>query len=197
MIGWLRGRLLCIEPPNELVLDVAGVGYRLQVPSRVLARLGPPGSETELFVHTHLRQDALVLYGFQDLDERRCFEVLLGAHGVGPSLALGILSVMTPDALAAAVEAGDVDRLLGVPGVGRKTAARLLLELRSRLGSVGGADPSLGGIGEDQPQTAAADALADLGYGPEEVRAALAGVDPAAPVEDQLRSALRHLAGAR
>jgi Holliday junction DNA helicase RuvA len=197
MIGWLRGRLLAVELPNEVLLDVGGVGYRLQVPSRSLPGLGSPGSEIELFVHTHLRQDALVLYGFSELAERRCFEALLGAHGVGPSLALGILSALTPAALVTAVEAGDVERLLSVPGVGRKTAARLLLELRSRLGVVGEPTSGLGEVGDDQPRTAAAEALAELGYGPDEVRAALRGVDATASVEDQLRSALRHLAGAR
>jgi Holliday junction DNA helicase RuvA len=196
VIGWLKGRLLAKEPVGELLVDVGGVGYRVVVPGRLLESLGPVGSEVELHVHTHLRQDALVLYGFADLAERRCFEALLGAHGVGPSLALGILSVLTPAALGAAVEAGDVERLCAVPGVGRKTAARLLLELRSPLGGLVGRDP-LAPPEDGGSRAAAALALAELGYGPDEVRSALEGIDAGAPVEDQLRSALRQLAGSR
>ena len=91
------------------------------------------GAEATLYVHTHVREDAIVLYGFVHDDERRCFEVLLGSHGVGPALALAIMAVLSPAALSTAVLEDDLDTLCTVPGVGRKTAARLLIELKSRL----------------------------------------------------------------
>lgn len=197
MIGWLRGRLLLADVDGEVLLDVGGVGYRVTLPSSVLAVVGDAGAEVELYVHTHVREDALVLYGFRTLAERRCFEVLLGAHGVGPSLALAVLGVLGPDGLARALAEDDLDALCAVSGVGRKTAARLLLDLKSKV------TPRSGRVsehlepdatpGEDRRQARAA--LAELGYGPEEVREALEDVDPAAAVEEQLRHALRELAG--
>ena len=133
MIGSLRGALADRPSSGEVIVDVGGVGYRVSVPTPVVAQLGATGSEVFLHVHTHVREDAIVLFGFAHADERRCFEALLGAHGVGPSLALGILSALSPAALSTAVLEDDVDTLCLVPGVGKKTAARLLLELKARL----------------------------------------------------------------
>ncbi len=194
MIGSLRGSLLDRPAPGEVIVEVGGVGYRASVPTSLLAALGPVGSEVFLHVHTHVREDAIVLYGFAHADERRCFEALLGAHGVGPSLALGILSSLSPAALSTAVLEDDLDTLCMVPGVGKKTAARLLLELKARLdlptldrnGTVG---PAV-----DAPRTEARAALAELGYAPEEIRAALDGVEDEGSVEDLVRGALRELA---
>jgi Holliday junction resolvasome RuvABC DNA-binding subunit len=118
-----------------LIIDVGGVGYRVAVTPATAATLVVAGSgaEATLHVHTHVREDAIVLYGFVHDDERRCFEVLLGSHGVGPALALAIMAALSPAALSTAVLEEDLDTLCTVPGVGRKTAARLLIELKSRL----------------------------------------------------------------
>ena len=124
MIGLLRGAVVLRTGEGEVIIDVGGVGYRASVPTTVVAGLGAPGSEVFLHVHTHVREDAIVLYGFLHDDERRCFEVLLGSHGVGPALALAIMAVLSPASLSTAVLEDDLDTLCTVPGVGRKTAAR-------------------------------------------------------------------------
>ena len=135
MIGLLRGPVLLRSGEGEVIVDVAGVGYRVTVTPSTAAALvtAGTGAEATLHVHTHVREDAIVLYGFVHDDERRCFEVLLGSHGVGPALALAIMAVLSPAALSTAVLEDDLDTLCSVPGVGRKTAARLLIELKSRL----------------------------------------------------------------
>lgn len=199
MIGWLRGRLIGRTAEGEVLLDVGGVGYRVSVPAPLLAACGAEGDELTLHVHTHVREDAIVLYGFADAEQRRCFEALLSAHGVGPSLALSVLSALSPADLVRAVIEEDLEVLCAVPGVGRKTAARLVLDLRSRLavptGVPTGVPGSAGADGEPRHEVRAA--LAELGYGPEEIRLALAGVPAEGAVEDLLRQALRELAGAR
>ena len=194
MIGSLRGVVLDRQPPAELLVEVGGVGYRTQVPAATLAA-APPGSPVLLHVHTHVREDALVLYGFATADERRCFEALLGAHGVGPALALAILSAHSPAALRRAVADQDAGALTGVPGVGRKTAARLLLELGPRLGTPSPAQdgPSPGG-GHARGEVRAA--LASLGYGADEISLVVRELPEAGGVEELLTAALRQLAGA-
>ncbi len=194
MIGSLRGTLLDRPAPGEVIIEVGGVGYRASVTTSLLAGVGPIGSEVFLHVHTHVREDAIVLFGFAHADERRCFEALLGAHGVGPSLALAILSSLSPAALSTAVLEDDVDTLCTVPGVGKKTAARLLLELKARLDlpSLGEPAPSITGTGT--PRGEARAALTELGYGPDEIRGALEVVGEDGSVEDLVRSALRELA---
>ena len=151
MIGLLRGNVVVRSGDGEVIIDVSGVGYRVSVtPATAVALMtnrmakgasngsgngsgGGTGGEATLFIHTHVREDAIVLYGFLHDDERRCFEVLLGSHGVGPALALAIMAVLSPASLSTAVLEDDLDTLCTVPGVGRKTAARLLIELKSRL----------------------------------------------------------------
>ncbi len=194
MIGSLRGSLLDRPAPGEVIVEVGGVGYRASVPTSLLAALGPVGSEVFLHVHTHVREDAIVLYGFAHADERRCFEALLGAHGVGPSLALGILSSLSPAALSTAVLEDDLDTLCMVPGVGKKTAARLLLELKARLDLPTLDRNGTAGPAVDAPRAEARAALAELGYAPEEIRAVLDGVEDDGSVEDLVRGALRELA---
>jgi Holliday junction DNA helicase RuvA len=194
MIGSLRGVLIDRPSAGEVIVDVHGVGYRVSVPTSVVTASGGLGAEIFLHVHTHVREDAIVLFGFTHADERRCFEALLGAHGVGPSLALAILSSMSPAALSTAVLEDDVDTLCLVPGVGKKTAARLLLELKARLDL-----PSLGGdgvtsSGTPSPRGEVRAALAELGYGPDEIRGALDAVDDDGSVEEMVRHALRELA---
>jgi Holliday junction DNA helicase RuvA len=198
MIGSLRGLLIDRPGPGEVLLEVGGVGYRASVPTSTFGALGPLGSEVFLHVHTHVREDAIVLFGFAHADERRCFEALLGAHGVGPSLALGILSSLSPATLSTAVIEDDVDTLCLVPGVGKKTAVRLLLELKERLDlpTLGG-DPPVTAGEERSARSEARAALAELGYGPDEIRQALEVVDDGDPVEVMIRTALRELVRAR
>ena len=133
MIGSLRGQLLDRSAESELLIEVGGLGYRVLVTPSTAVSVGAVG--TEVFVHTHhaVREDSDTLYGFTTVDERRIFESLIGAHGVGPALGLAILSVHDPVALRAAVAHDDLAALCLVPGVGRKTAARLVMELKSRL----------------------------------------------------------------
>ena len=195
MIGSLRGALGARTASNEVLVEVGGVGYRVSVTTPTVAGLGPAGSDVFLHVHTHVREDAIVLYGFRHDDERRCFEALLGAHGVGPALALNILSVLSPAALSTAVLEDDVDTLCSVPGVGRKTAARLLIDLKSRLDLPDLSLPT--GTGSADGRSARGEtraALAELGYGPDEIRVALDGLADDLSVEELLRLALRELA---
>jgi Holliday junction DNA helicase RuvA len=192
VIGSLRGTLARQSGDGELLVEVGGVGYRVSVPARTAVALGPVGSEVFLHVHTHVREDAIVLYGFGHEDERRCFEALLGAHGVGPALALSVLSALSPAALSAAVLEDDVETLCSVPGIGRKTAARLLIDLKSRLDLP---ERSGAGAAAGSARAEARAALSELGYGSEEIRRALEGRREDVGVEELLKLALRDLAG--
>ena len=205
MIGLLRGPVVLWTGECEVIVDVAGVGYRVTVTPSAAATLVAGGAEQEatLFVHTHVREDAIVLYGFVHDDERRCFEVLLGSHGVGPALALAIMAMLSPAALSTAVLEDDLDTLCTVPGVGRKTAARLLIELKSRLdlpdlsldaasAVLAGGDPLARASRTSRAEARAA--LSELGYGPDEIRGALDGLRDDVGVEEMLRLALRELA---
>jgi Holliday junction DNA helicase RuvA len=190
---------------GEVIVDVAGVGYRVTVTPATVASLMAKGTTVEatLFIHTHVREDAIVLYGFVHDDERRCFEVLLGSHGVGPALALAIMAVLSPASLSTAVLEDDLDTLCSVPGVGRKTAARLLIELKSRL-DLPDLSLDLHGVSSDgaagtartsrTSRSEARAALSELGYAPEEIRGALDGLRDDVGVEEMLRLALRELA---
>ncbi len=207
MIGSLRGSLLDRRPrPSggvEVLVEVGGVGYRAVVPGGSAAGLGSLGGQVFLHVHTHVREDAIVLFGFPSREERNCFEALIGAHGVGPSVALALLSVHSPAALRRAVHADDLDALMLVPGIGRKTAARLVVELKSRL-DADEADLHLVGSPNGGPTGGTAStkadvrtALAALGYGLEEIRQGMAGLPEEGSVEEHLKRALRELAGDR
>jgi holliday junction DNA helicase RuvA len=135
MIGLLRGRLL-EKRPNQVILDVGGVGYLVAIPLSTFAALGELHAEVTLLIHTHVREDALSLYGFLSQREKHFFELLLGASGVGPSLALKILSGMNVDELVPAIRTGDLAKLTKIPGVGRKTAERMVVELKDKLEAV-------------------------------------------------------------
>lgn len=211
MIGALRGTVVERQPLGEsaveLVVDVGGVGYRVTVSPRTAASLEGPGREASLSVHTHVREGGITLYGFGDADERRAFELLLSAHGVGPALALAIVAVHRPAALAEIVLGGDAGSLCLVPGVGKKTAARLLVDLRARFEQYDGplgATAQLGGDSTQAPvairsseRADASEALAQLGYGPDEIRAALRGLPEDRPAAELLRLALIELAPRR
>ncbi|HEX7166880.1 MAG TPA: Holliday junction branch migration protein RuvA, partial [Acidimicrobiales bacterium] len=191
MIGSLRGILLDRSATGELLVEVGGVGYRVQVPTPVLTSAGELGGPVFLHVHTHVREDAIVLYGFSTGDERSCFEALLSTHGVGPAVALAILSIHSPVALRRAVATDDADALTLVPGIGKKTAARLLLELKSRL-DVPDVDLEIVTVAPDAATLARAEvkaALTQLGYGADEVREAVRDLPADGTVEDLLRLA--------
>jgi Holliday junction DNA helicase RuvA len=192
MIGSVRGTVLERSAIGEVLVEVGGVGYRVLVPLGAIPTL-EPGHGAFLFTHLHVREDAMVLYGFPTRDERDTFEVLIGASGVGPKLALAILSAHSPSTLRRALIDDDLDALTLVPGVGKRTAQRLLVELKSRL------DVPEFDLTETPGATTSARAevraaLSGLGYGPDEVRDVLAQVADDGPVEDLLRDALKRLA---
>jgi Holliday junction DNA helicase RuvA len=135
MIGQLRGRL-ADKRPNQVLVDVGGVGYLVQVPLSTFAALGELHTEVTLLIHTHVREDALALYGFLSSREKHFFEMLLSASGVGPTLALKILSGMSVEELVPAIRGSDLARLTRIPGVGRKTAERIVVELKDKLEGV-------------------------------------------------------------
>ncbi|MCL4491453.1 MAG: Holliday junction branch migration protein RuvA [Nitrospirae bacterium] len=135
MIASLRGRLIS-KRPDSLIVDVNGVGYGIQVPLTLLSALPGENSEVFLYIHTHVREDALQLYGFRAEDEKRIFTTLIGISGIGPKTALNLLSTIPPDKFYNAINSEDVDVLCKVPGLGKKTAHRLILELREKLPSI-------------------------------------------------------------
>jgi Holliday junction DNA helicase RuvA len=202
VIGSLRGQVLERTTDGELLVEVGGVGYRVAVPPRTLVAAGEPGESIFLHVHTHVREDAIVLFGFGTSEERVTFEALLSAHKVGPTLALAIISHLTPMALRRAIAADDVAALVAVPGVGKTTAARLVLDLKNKL--AGDVDPeaTLAAVSDDAaPFGARADvrtALAGLGYTPDEISYAIRDLsDESDDAAALLRDALKTLAGAR
>jgi len=173
MIGLLRGRLL-EKRPNQVILDVGGVGYLVAVPLSTFAALGDLHGEVTLLIYTHVREDALALYGFLSAREKHLFELLLGASGVGPTLALKILSGMNVEELVPAIRSGDLARLTKIPGVGRKTAERMVVELKDKLEAVAveaerPAPSSSAGVEADVKS-----ALLNLGYDERTVDAVLA-----------------------
>jgi len=196
VIGSLRGEVLERGLDGIVLLEVGGVGYQVVVSPRALAELEPTTSAF-LYVHHHIREDGQTLYGFAAREERTTFQVLIGTHGVGPALAMAILATHPPAALVDIVAGADVAALTLVPGVGKKTAERLLVELKNRL-SVPVLDP-VGGGGSSSNGSAIGDvreALAGLGYGPEEIREALRELPTDADAATLLRDALK-LLGAR
>jgi Holliday junction DNA helicase RuvA len=195
MIGQLRGRL-AEKRPNQVLVDVGGVGYVVQIPLSTYAALGELHTEVTLLIHTHVREDALALYGFVSAREKHFFEMLLSASGVGPTLALKILSGMSVEELVPAIRGSDLARLTKIPGVGRKTAERMVVELKDKLEAVAveaekPASSSPAGVEAD-----VISALVNLGY---DARAAEDAVGEAkrtagtANFEKLLRAALQSL----
>lgn len=189
MIAMLRGRVVHVVL-GELVLDVNGVGYLVKVPP---ATFGPLGEELVLHTHLAVREDAMTLYGFPDAAGRDLFETLLGVTGFGPKLALAAIGTLGADGLRRAVLSEDVHAITAVPGVGKKSAQRVILELREKLGAAPGGD--LPGGAETTGRVEVREALSALGYAPAEVQRALATLpdDDGMPVEELLRHALRAL----
>jgi Holliday junction DNA helicase RuvA len=197
MIGFLRGRLTAKHPP-QLLIDVGGVGYEVEAPMSTFYVLPPVGSDVSLFTHLVVREDAHVLFAFGSERERRLFRELIKVSNVGPKLALALLSGMTVDSFLLCIESQDADTLVKIPGVGRKTAERLLIEMRDRIKNLTGLD-TVAPIAEGTVATAgngaqaeAFSALVALGYKPAEVTRLLKAVDPAArTTEELIRGALQ------
>ncbi len=198
MIAHLRGRVLR-KSPQELVVDVGGVGYKVAIPVSTFYRVGDEGDELSLRIHTQVREDTLALFGFLTAAEQEVFERLIAVAGVGPKLAVGILSGIEVADLVAALRGNDLARLTRIPGVGKKTAERLVLELKDKM-------PALAAVGAAEPVTMApaspkddlVSALGNLGYSRPEVeravdRALVEGGD--GRFEDLLRLALQKVAG--
>lgn len=194
MIGSLRGVVLERFTPSTVLLEVGGVGYLCSVTTSTFAELEPTVT-TFLHIHHHIREDAQTLFGFVSRTERDTFNVLIATHGIGPAMAMAILSTYSPTALITIVSSGDIAALTVVPGVGKKTAERLMVELKSRLHLEGIVDSG----SSDTVQSAAADvreALTALGYAPEEIRDAMRQLPGGGDSESMLRDALA-LLGAR
>ena len=195
MIGFIRGKLLVKQPP-QLLVDVGGVGYELDAPMSTFYGLPATGAEIALFTHLVVREDAHVLFGFGTERERRMFRELLKVSGIGPKLALSLLSGINVDELLLCVASGDVDSLVRIPGVGRKTAERLLIELRDRVKGFGDVSylPQVAGSTSNPAgvQNEAFSALVALGYKPVEVTKLLKNVDASVQsVEEIIRHALK------
>ena len=197
MIAFLRGRVLD-KQPNRIIVDVQGVGYELHVPLSTYYDIGEEGSEVSVRVYTHVREDALQLFGFLTELERQLFERLISINGIGPKLAIAVLSGLDPRELVAAVQRGDVARLVTIPGVGKKTAERIVLELRDRLQqlAVPVAASTTPGTGADRLRIDLVSALQNLGYHRPQAEKAVDSTlasSPDAAFEDALRQVLREL----
>lgn len=192
MIGSLRGRLIAKHPP-ALTVDVNGVGYELEAPMSTFYDLPASGAEIHLFTHLVVREDAQVLYGFATEAERRLFRGLLKVSGVGPKIALGLLSGISVEGFLRCIEAEDADSLVRIPGIGRKTAERLLIEMRDRVSNLGGVGKYAQLPGESSSvQVQAFGALVALGYRPAEVTRLLKAAEGSdGSVEDLIRRALQ------
>lgn len=199
MIAALEGRLT-EKHPSRIVVDVQGVGYEVHVPLSTFYELGEPGSDVSLRIHTHVREETLALFGFASTLELQLFERLISVNGIGPRLALTALSGIEPPELVRSVQQGDVARLTGIPGVGKKTAERMVVELRDNLPNIASADTVPASLIKGEADDLRGDvlsALLNLGYhrqlAEKAIKTALKGSDDLV-FEDLLRQALRELA---
>ena len=199
MIALLRGEL-AYKSVDHVIVDTGGVGYRLFIPLSTFYSL-PESGEVRLQVHTHVREDALLLFGFSSAAEKEMFTTLINISGIGPKLALNILSHIPVAELQGAVLAGDIKRLAALPGIGKKTAERLILELKDKLGPVAANAPSLqastvANLAVNDPLADVLSALVNLGYKEAQARKSLEALEIArdAPMEDVLKGALKLLA---
>ena len=197
-IGSLRGALTLVED-QEIIIEVGGVGYRILIPPSTQEQFGEAGSETLVYTHHHFREDAQSLYGFPTREECLFFEALISTHGVGPSLGLAILSTHSPNQLAQILADQDSDALCVVPGIGKKTAARLIVELQSKIDStsIPLKNNELNGEGissQDSGLRDVRDALSGLGYAKEEIQMATRGLPSNTEPSLLLKLALQELA---
>lgn len=196
MIAQLRGRVAA-KSLAGCVLDVGGVGYRLRMSTSSLAALPAEGVEVTVLTHLHVREDELSLFGFTGAEEKSLFEQLITVSGVGPKVALAALSTMPPAALAEAIVGEDAATIATVPGIGKKTAQRVVLELKDRLGApldIGGGVAA--GVVDAGAVAEARDALLTMGFSSAEVALALKGASEGSDAQAMLRYALRRLGGA-
>jgi holliday junction DNA helicase RuvA len=196
MIHRLRGQLV-EKDPEGVVLDVGGIGYRASASLSTVRSLPSIGDECVLHTRMVVREDAMLLFGFASRDERAAFDALTAVSKIGPKLALAVLSSMSPPEVAEAVARGDVLKLSSVPGLGRKTAERLILELRGKDLAALGPEPAVAGDSGGGPYMEARDALSTLGYSLEEAERALNDVPPQATVEAYIKEALRRMGSRR
>lgn len=187
MIAYLRGNLLQ-RTADSVIVDVNGVGYRARVPASTLERLGDIGTQIELYIHTHVREDDISLYGFSTTDELDLFELLLSVSGIGPKVALGILSSASPNEIRGAIASGNLEILSGIRGIGKKTAQRLVLELKGKV-EIGQEIAELSPLDGEVAAT-----LINLGYSAAEAQRA-ARAASGRTLEDKLRGALQYLGG--
>lgn len=187
MIGRVQGTLVDLSAGGVLV-DIGGVGYEVKMSARDLGGLPSVGEEVVIHTHLHVREDQMALFGFVTASARDLFRVLLGASGVGPKLALAMLATLGPDDLRAAILTDDVSALSAVPGIGTRTAQKLVLDLRARLDLPDGELP-----GSGSGLSSVRHALEGLGYASAEIREAITGLDSSQPVEELLRTALQRL----
>jgi holliday junction DNA helicase RuvA len=191
VIARLRGRPVA-NTPEGLVVDVGGVGYLVN-PTASARRKAKPGHEVAFDTYLHVREDVLQLFGFADAAERELFELLLSVQGVGPKVALAIVSGSTPDELRRAIALEDTARFQAIPGIGKKTAERIVLELKEKLAA--GMPEAAGAVADrGAPHVVARDALVELGWSLVEAEQALAATDPDAPPEQRVREALKRAA---
>ncbi len=196
MIYRLRGTL--VEKDTEgVVLDAGGVGYRASAPLATLRALPSLGEECVIHTRMVVREDAMLLFGFATKEERATFDALIGVSKVGPKLALAVLSAMSPAEIAEAVARGDVLKFAAVPGLGRKSADRLVLELKGKDIAAFTPEPSVSGDGGGGPYMEAREALTGLGYSLEEAEKALNDVPPQETVEKYIKEALRRIGSRR
>jgi Holliday junction DNA helicase RuvA len=190
MISRLRGEVVT-RSPSGVVVDVGGVGYLVN-PTASARRRAEPGGEVVLETYLHVREDALQLFAFAEPAERELFELLLSVQGVGPKVALAIVSGSSPEDLRRAIALEDTARFQAIPGIGKKTAQRVVLELKEKLGAVGESEEATPLA--PKPHLVARDALVELGWSIPEAEEALAGTDPDAPPEERVREALKKAA---
>jgi Holliday junction DNA helicase RuvA len=186
VIGRLTGTI--VEASHEsVVLEVGGVGYLIAITPRTLTDLPGLGEEAVLHTHLHVREDQLALFGFDSVQDKELFGMLLGVSGVGPKVAMAILATMTHEQLSVAVVSDDIGALTAVPGIGKRSAQKLLLELKPKMDILDSASMAAG------PMAEVREALEGLGYGPDEIRGTLIDMPPDLPIEEMVRRSLRQL----
>jgi Holliday junction DNA helicase RuvA len=190
MIGRLRGTLVD-KSDGSVVVEVGGVGYIVAVTPRTLTNLPPRGEQAVLHTHLHVREEQLSLFGFDTTADKDLFALLLGVSGVGPKVGLAILATMTPDQLRMAVVSGDTPALTAVPGIGKRSAEKLMVELRPKM------EASLDTASGAGPMSDVREALSGLGYGPDEIRDTLAAMPQDLSIEDLLKRSLQQLGKGR
>lgn len=197
MIASIRGKLI-FTSVDHVVVETGGIGWLVYAPRTVLGALGDLGSEVLLYTHMHIREDIMALYGFTTLDQRHLFETLLSVSGVGPKVALSMLSSGTPDDIRVAIAGGDTARLARVPGIGKKMAERIALELKGKVAVTGLAAPVAATPAVAAANAELAETLVSLGFSAAEANAAIAALPADAPpgLEERLRLALRYFGGA-